>query len=105
MPVHAYSSMVPATINPPDKPISQGYFIPGVDMLQWQIPFTEDKPKDRRPLDSEPLLYDRLADPSQRDNLWSSQPYQAARMKRTMRDALAALGAPSELFHLLDLMT
>lgn len=104
LPVHAYSSMVPATINPPDTPISQGHFIPGVDMLQWQIPFTEDEPKDRRPLDSEPLLYNRLSDPSQQDNLWTSRPDQRTRMKTLMRDTLVSMGAPPELFDRLDLV-
>lgn len=103
LPVYAYSSMVPATIIPPDQPVGQGHFIPGVDMLQWKIPFTEDKPKDRRPLDSESLLYNRLADPGQRDNLWSSRPDQAGRMKKLMGETLASVGAPQELFARLGL--
>lgn len=97
-PVYAYSSMVPTTIIPPDQPVTHGHFIPGIDMPQWKIPFTADRPADRRPLDSERLLYHRARDPGQKDNLWASAPDQAARMKRLMRDTLAVHGAPAELF-------
>ena len=103
LPVYAYSSMVPTTIIPPDQPITHGQFMPGVAMPQWQIPFTVDRPSDRRPLDSDILLYNRKTDPQQLDNLATSQPDQLARMQRLMRDQLAAHGAPSELFERLGL--
>ena len=103
-PLYAYSSMVPTTIIAPDTPIGQGHFIPGVEMPQWQIPFTTDRPTDRRPFDSEPLLYHRTADPGQEDNLWASRPDEAARMKRLLGETLAACGAPAELFDRLDLV-
>jgi hypothetical protein len=97
-PLYAYSSMVPTTIIAPDMPVGQGHFIPGVKMPQWQIPFTSDRPTDRRPLDSEPLLYNRTADPAQEDNLWASQPDEGARMRKLLAETLAARGAPPELF-------
>jgi hypothetical protein len=102
-PLYAYSSMVPTTIIAPDKPIGQGHFIPGVDLPQWQIPFTTDRPSDRRPLDSEKLLYHRSLDPGQRDNLWSTHPDEAIRMTTLMTETLAACGAPLELFDRLGL--
>jgi hypothetical protein len=67
-------------------------------MPQWQIPVSPDGPGDRRALDSEPLLYHRRSDPAQRQNLWSEQPEQRARMLGLMRDTLAGYGAPPELF-------
>ncbi|WEK04508.1 MAG: sulfatase [Candidatus Devosia phytovorans] len=103
LPVYAYSSMVPTTIIPPDQPIGSGHYIPGVDIPQWKIPFTVDRPSDRRPLDSETLLYNRKADPGQRDNLVTSEPEQLARMRTLMADTLRSLGAPSELFTRLGL--
>lgn len=103
LPVYAYSSMVPATIAPPDMPVGHGHFIPGIDMPQWKIPFTSDRPTDRRPLDSEPLLYNRKTDPGQSENLWSAELGQAERMTALMRGTLAAAGAPAELFTRLQL--
>ena len=102
-PVYAYSSMVPTTIVAPDKPVEQGYFMPGVDLPQWKIPFTLDSPADRRPLDSEPLLFNRADDPGQTANLVARAPEQAHRMRCLMRDTLAAYGAPVELFDRLGL--
>jgi arylsulfatase A-like enzyme len=102
-PLYAYSSMVPTTIIPPDQPVEHGNFIPGVGMPQWKIPFTVDRPSDRRPLDSEPLLYNRLRDPGQLDNLFDRQADQAARMTRLMGEQLALHGAPAELFRRLGL--
>ncbi|GLQ55870.1 sulfatase [Devosia nitrariae] len=104
MPVFAYSTMVPTTIMAPDQPIEHGCFIPGVDMPQWRIPFTADRPGDRRPLDSEPLLYNRKADPGQRNNLFAGAPDEARRMTALMRETLAAAGAPAELFVRLGLV-
>ncbi|WP_375451679.1 sulfatase [uncultured Devosia sp.] len=105
LPVYAYSSMVPTTIMAPDQAEGQGHFIPNVAMPQWKIPFTADRPTDRRPLDSEPLLYNRAKDPGQRDNLWATEPAQRDRMLHLMRDTLAAHGAPAELFARLGLPT
>lgn len=98
LPLNAYSTMVPTTIAPQDKAVSHGFFIPGVEMPQWQIPVSPDGPGDRRALDSEPLLYDRRADPGQQNNLWGLAPDQQARMLRLLRDTLAGYGAPPELF-------
>ena len=103
LPLYAYSTMVPTTIEPQDKAIEHGFFIPGVDMPQWKIPISPDGPGDRRALDSESLLYHRASDPGQRRNLWGEQPEQQARMRRLMRDTLAAAGAPPELFARLSL--
>jgi hypothetical protein len=95
--------MVPTTIIAPDKPVDQGYFMPNVDIPQWKIPFTEDRPSDRRPLDSEPLLFHRTADPGQSRNLIDERPDELARMRLLMRDTLAGYGAPDELFDRLGL--
>lgn len=103
LPLYAYSTMVPTTIEPQDKPVDHGYFIPGVDMLQWKIPITPDSPGDRRALDSEPLLYHRRSDPGQMHNLWHERPDQRARMLALVREMLARYGAPPELFARLHL--
>ncbi|MCS6759780.1 MAG: sulfatase-like hydrolase/transferase [Candidatus Devosia euplotis] len=102
-PLYAYSTMVPTTIIAPEKPVDQGYFMPNVDLPQWKILLTVDRPAGRRPLDSEPLLFNRSADPGQTDNLAARAPEQAHRMRCLMRDTLAFYGAPVELFDRLDL--
>lgn len=104
-PLYAYSSMVPTTIIFPDKPVDQGHFMPDVDMPQWKIPFTVDRPTDRRPLDSEPLLFHRAEDPGQTENLFDTRPDQVNRMRHLMRDTLHRYGAPVELFDRLGLST
>lgn len=100
-PIHAYSTMVPTTVT--DTAIGQGHFIPGVAMPQWQIPVTADRPSDRRPGDSEPMLFHRASDPGQTVNLIGREPAEADRMRRLMRETLAAQGAPAELFTRLGL--
>jgi arylsulfatase A-like enzyme len=104
LPLHAYSTMVPTTIAGGDIPREHGHFIPGVDLPQWKIPISPDGPGDRRALDSEPLLYDRRADPGQTRNLWAERPDQRDRMIAVMRDQLAGYGAPPELFERLRLV-
>jgi hypothetical protein len=61
--------MIPTTIEPQDRAIDHGNYIPGVSMPQWKIPISPDGPDDRRALDSEPLLYNRRVDPRQETNL------------------------------------
>jgi arylsulfatase A-like enzyme len=97
-PLHAYSTMVPTTIEPQDRATAHGNYIPGVSMPQWKIPISPDGARDRRALDNEPLLYDRRSDPGQVTNLWANEKEQRERMRRIMRDQLANYGAPEELF-------
>lgn len=97
-PLFAYSSMVLPSLQALDPPVGQDRYIPGVDIPQWKMPSTSDRPADRRPLDSEPLLYNRLADPGQSTNLWDAEPEQAQRMIDLMRQTLFSMGAPEELF-------
>ena len=102
-PVFAYSSMVLPSLQRLDAPVGQGNFVAGVEIAQWKMPFTADSPSDRRPLDSELLLYNRVVDPAQLENVASKEPAQVGRMKRMMRDALVEVGAPDELFERLSL--
>ena len=102
-PLHAYSTMIPTTIDPHDRAIDHGNYIPGVSMPQWKIPISADGSGDRRALDSEPLLYNRIRDPHQTTNLWAKETEQGARMRRLMRDQLTRYGAPAELFDRLAL--
>lgn len=100
-PIHAYSTMIPTTVT--DDAVAMGHFIPGVRQPQWKIPVTADRPSDRRPGDSAPMLFNRARDPGQTINLIDTEPDQAARMRALMRDTLAAQGAPAELFNRLGL--
>jgi len=100
-PIYAYSTMVPTTIT--DKAIGHGLYIPEVAIPQWQIPVTADKPTDRRPQDSEVMLFHRASDPGQTENLVLREPAQADRMRALMGRTLAAQGAPDELFARLGL--
>jgi hypothetical protein len=102
-PLHAYSTMIPTTIEPQDRAVGHGNFIPGVSMPQWKIPISPDGPGDRRALDGEPLLYNRRLDPHQVTNLWTAEEGQRARMQSLMAEQLAAYGAPAELFQRLGL--
>lgn len=103
-PLHAYSTMIPTTIEPQDRAIDHGNYIPGVSMPQWKIPISPDGPGDRRALDSEPLLYNRRIDPRQETNLWAKESGQQTRMRRLMRDQLQRYGSPEELFQRLGLV-
>ncbi|MBY3229480.1 sulfatase [Rhizobium laguerreae] len=102
-PLYAYSTMVPTTIEPQDKPVDHGHYIPGIDMPQWKIPITPDRPGDRRNLDSQPLLYDRRNDPGQKRDLWHDRPEERGRMSNLMRQVIEQYGAPAELFQRLGL--
>jgi arylsulfatase A-like enzyme len=102
-PLFAYSTMVPTTIDPKDKAVDHGYYIPGVEMPQWKIPISPDGLGDRRNLDSEPLLYHRASDPGQINNLWHERPDERRRMLQVMRESLQFLGAPPELLDRLSL--
>jgi arylsulfatase A-like enzyme len=102
-PLYAYSTMIPTTIEPQDRAIDHGNYIPGVSMPQWKIPISPDGPGDRRALDSEPLLYNRRIDPRQETNLWAKESGQQTRMRRLMRDQLQRYGSPEELFQRLGL--
>lgn len=86
--------MVPTTIEPQDKPIEHRHFIPGVDMPQWKIRVSPDRPSDRRALDREPLLYHRAANPGQTRNHHADEPAQRDRMRTLMHDMLTGYGAP-----------
>ena len=102
-PVFAYSSMVLPSLQRLDPPVGQGNFVAGVETAQWKMPFTADSPADRRPLDSELLLYNRAVDPGQLENVAGDEPEQVGRMKRLMRDALGEVGQPDELLARLSL--
>jgi arylsulfatase A-like enzyme len=102
-PLYAYSTMVPTTIEPQDRPVDHGYYIPGIDMPQWKIPITPDGPGDRRNLDSQPLLFDRRNDPGQKRDLWQDRREERERMLHLMRQVVEQYGAPTELFQRLGL--
>jgi len=102
-PLFAYSTMVPTTIDPQDTAVDHGTYIPGVEMPLWKLPISPDGPQDRRPLDSEPLLYHRKTDPGQQDNVWNTEIEQRERMERILAEKLNNYGAPPELFGRLGL--
>lgn len=102
-PLYAYSTMIPTTIEPQDKPVDHGRYIPGIDMPQWKIPITPDGPGDRRNLDSQPLLFNRRNDPGQTHDLWQDRLEERERMLHLMRQVIEGYGAPAELFQRLGL--
>jgi hypothetical protein len=58
----------------------------------------------RRPGDSEPMLFNRAADPAQSRNLWNDEPGQRQRMLDLMARLMTESGAPSELYDRLGLV-
>jgi arylsulfatase A-like enzyme len=92
--LYYYSSMIfkSLTANSVNPAESSGYFVPGVDLPQWQVPVEVE------PLSWEDFLFHRAEDPGQKENLWESEPQQRNRMLGVMRDLLAEEGAPREQY-------
>jgi hypothetical protein len=76
---------------------SQGYFIPGVGLPQWQVPV------DVKPLSRENFLFHRSEDPEQRENLWGREPNKRSWMLEVTRDLLGEEGAPPEQYERLGI--
>lgn len=98
-PLHYYSSMIYRSLhwNTVSQPTSQGHFIPGVELPQWQVPV------DVAPRSRTNFLFNRREDPSQSENLWDSEPRQRARMLDVLHDLLRQEGAPREQYSRLGL--
>lgn len=93
-PLYYYSSMIfkSLTANSVNSAESSGYFVPGVDLTQWQVPVEVE------PLSQEDFLFHRAEDPGQKENLWKAEPQQRNRMLGVMRDLLAEEGTPDEQY-------
>jgi arylsulfatase A-like enzyme len=98
-PLYAYSSLLyeSLVVDGVELPVGQGRFLPGVEYPQWQVPVT------REPLSREDFLFNRLEDPGQSRNLWTTEPQQRERMLGVLRELIAREGAPPEQLRRLGL--
>lgn len=83
-------------------PTDQGYFIPGVDLPQWQVP-VEINPRSLHAHARTNALYCRARDPEQTVNLWDTEPAERDRMLTLLCQLMATEGAPSEQYTRLGL--
>src|SRR5699024_7624741 len=104
-PLYAYSSLLyqslgspPGNVPPIPPPEGSGYFIPGVDLPQWQVPRTP------RSTTQDNYLFNRCEDPGQTRNLWDAEPEQRERMLGLLVQALAEEGCPPEQYVRLGLI-
>ena len=79
-------------------PVGAAFFIPGVDLPQWQVPLHDRFPITTAMHSRENLLFNRRDDPRQTRNLWDDQPAQRQRMLGVMRDLMVSEGAPLEQY-------
>ena len=93
-PLYYYSSMIfkSMDVDSVALPTGQGHYVPGADLPQWRVPV------EVKPLSQENFLFNRAEDPTQRKNLWTSEPQQRRRMLGMLRDLLAEEGAPEEQY-------
>ncbi|MBA2276991.1 MAG: sulfatase [Chloroflexia bacterium] len=103
-PLYSYSSLLyqslsspPGTAPPIPKPVGSGYFIPGVDLPQWQVP------RKSRPNTRENFLFHRSEDPGQTRNLWDAEAAQRQRMLDQLIGMLRQEGCPPEQYTRLGL--
>lgn len=108
-PLYSYSTMINRPLivdNPPDgrmgkmpdPPVDQGYFDPTVPLPLWKMPISVD------PRTSENFLFNRVADPEQKTNLWHTEPEQRERLLTLMRQLIKEEGAPPEQLERLGLV-
>ena len=81
------------------SPTGQGYYLPGTDLPQWQVPVEVE------PLSQENFLFNRAEDPKQNENIWASEPQQRRRMLKLLRDLLTEEGVPEEQYVRLGLQS
>lgn len=79
------------------SPSDQGYFIPGVEMVQWRVP-VEIEERSLHAHARTDALYCRREDPDQRDNRWESNPEQRERMLALLVRLMEEEGTPEEQF-------
>ena len=105
LPLYAYSTMIPPmALKATDLPVDHGHFIPGVEILQWQIKVHDNLDAvDGRPGDDVPMLFHRARDPGQTNNLWKERPDERDRMLCLMRKLVDRAGAPPEIYPRLGL--
>lgn len=95
-----FSSLVYDNLVPP---AGGGYFIPGVNLPQWQVPLHDRPVITTGTLSKENFLFNRVQDPGQTRNLWNEAPAQRKRMLTFLRDVMAAEGAPLEQYERLGI--
>lgn len=100
-PLFSYSTMIARPLivdnpvdgrvgRPPEKPVDQGEFDSSIDFPLWKIPIKIDPRTDRN------FLFNRVADPDQRDDLWEEEPEQRERMLKLARILVEDEGCPPE---------
>ena len=100
-PLYYYSSMIfrSLTVDSIFPAEGHGYFIPGADLTQWRVPVQVE------PLSRQNLLFHRVEDPDQRENLWEKAPMERSRMLGIIKDLLMQEGAPPEQYERLGINT
>lgn len=98
-PLYYYSSMIfkSLTVDSIAPAEGQGYFVPGVDLPQWQVPVETET------LSWENFLFHRAEDPGQKENLWEKEPKERGRMLEVIKDLLAQESTPPEQYERLGI--
>ncbi|MAE64508.1 MAG: sulfatase [Phycisphaeraceae bacterium] len=89
-PIHRYSCHLATS----RSDVSSGCYVPGIDCALWREPFRREV---RHP-DHPAMLFDRVGDPDQNENLIDSDKSAAARMKALLERELKVLDCPQEQY-------
>ena len=81
----------------PDPPVDQGYFDSTVPLPLWKMPIQIDART------HENFLFNRQADPEQKNNLWETETTERDRMLDLLRELIVQEGAPPEQLERLGL--